>query len=55
MDELLDRAREWVNENYPNLQGEDYTSRLQETVDDLATIDCHNDELGPVRYFNPIS
>jgi hypothetical protein len=55
MDELLDRAREWVNENYPDLQGEAYTSKLQEAIDDLAAIDCHNDELGPVMYLNPIS
>lgn len=38
MDELLDRAREWVNEHYSELEGEEYTAKLQETVDELALI-----------------
>jgi hypothetical protein len=55
MDELLDRAREWVNENYPQLEGEEYTAKLQETVIDLARTDNSDIVNIEVVFINPIN
>lgn len=41
--QLVDRAREWVNENHPDLVGEAYEECLARTMDDLAAIDSYND------------
>jgi len=51
MEELMDRAREWVNENYPHLEGDDYSAKLEETLWDLAEIDG-TDPINYLTYYN---
>jgi hypothetical protein len=37
---LFDRAHEWVNENYPDLEGDDYASAVASAAADIAAIDA---------------
>jgi len=39
VDDVYDRAREWVNEHCPGLEGEAYEAKLAEVAADLAAID----------------
>jgi hypothetical protein len=41
--QLLDRAREWLNENSPNLDDEAFEAKLAEVAAELADIDLAAD------------
>lgn len=41
----LDCAREWVCENYPELDGEEFEKKLQEAASDIAEINARCDEV----------
>ncbi len=43
MDEIIDRARDWVNVNHPDLEGDEHDAKVRETVSDLADIDATAD------------
>jgi hypothetical protein len=44
MDQLKDRACEWVNENCPDLEGEEYDSKVRLTMAELQALDDAADE-----------
>lgn len=38
----IDRANEWVSENYPELSGDDFYTKCQEVARELAELDFAN-------------
>jgi len=37
--QLWDRAVEWVNENFPHLEGAQYDQKVMETVEEIEELD----------------
>ena len=43
--DVQDRAREWVNEHYPNAEGAEWDGYFDEACRELVSIDAHNDRI----------
>lgn len=46
MNEVLDRAREWVNENYPDADEDEWEALVADAAEEIAAIDDANDLAG---------
>lgn len=54
---VIDRASEWVSENYPELEGGEFDKAVEKAAKEIAAIDAANDRaeaLGVPAYHHKV-